>query len=205
MDNAVALVQAYLRVNGYFTVTEYPVIAKTRRREYRTATDLDVLAFRFPGAGRLVPSSRTGADEYYRVLDDALAVRGDQPDMIIAEVKEGHAVVNEAATDPGVLRAVLTGFGCCSDAESADVIETLIAKGRADLPNGHTIRVAVFASLTDGADPRFLTISLGHVLRFLRSYIDGHWDVLHHSENKDPAFGFLTTMAKAERGAGAQP
>jgi len=25
MDNAVALVQAYLRVNGYFTVTEYPV------------------------------------------------------------------------------------------------------------------------------------------------------------------------------------
>ncbi len=24
MDNAVALVQAYLRVNGYFTVAEYP-------------------------------------------------------------------------------------------------------------------------------------------------------------------------------------
>ena len=26
MDNAVALVQAYLRVNGYFTVVEYPVL-----------------------------------------------------------------------------------------------------------------------------------------------------------------------------------
>jgi hypothetical protein len=25
MDNAVALVQAYLHVNGYFTVAEYPV------------------------------------------------------------------------------------------------------------------------------------------------------------------------------------
>jgi hypothetical protein len=26
MDNAVALVRAYLHVNGYFTVTEYPVV-----------------------------------------------------------------------------------------------------------------------------------------------------------------------------------
>ena len=48
MDNAVALVQAYLRLNGYFTVTEYPVIATRRDGTYRTATDLDVLAFRFP-------------------------------------------------------------------------------------------------------------------------------------------------------------
>ena len=30
MDNAVALVQAYLRVNGYFTVAEYPVLEATR-------------------------------------------------------------------------------------------------------------------------------------------------------------------------------
>lgn len=27
--DAVALVQAYLRVNGYFTVTEYPVLERT--------------------------------------------------------------------------------------------------------------------------------------------------------------------------------
>ena len=56
MDNAVALVQAYLRVNGYFTVSEYPIVEASRRGGYRTATDLDILAFRFPGAGRLVPT-----------------------------------------------------------------------------------------------------------------------------------------------------
>ena len=55
MDNAVALVQAYLRVNGYFTVSEFPVIELRRREGYQTATDLDILAFRFPGSGRLVP------------------------------------------------------------------------------------------------------------------------------------------------------
>jgi hypothetical protein len=53
MDNSVALVQAYLRLNGYFTVSELPVIASTKGGGYRTATDLDILALRFPRAGRI--------------------------------------------------------------------------------------------------------------------------------------------------------
>ena len=51
MDTAVALVQAYLNVNGYFTVIEYPVLEAYRRGHARSVTDLDVLAFRFMGAG----------------------------------------------------------------------------------------------------------------------------------------------------------
>jgi hypothetical protein len=50
MDTAVALVQAHLQVNGYFAVTECPVVEALRHHGYRTATDLDILAFRFPGA-----------------------------------------------------------------------------------------------------------------------------------------------------------
>lgn len=49
MDNAVALVQAYLYVNGYFTVAEYPVLEALKHAGYRTVTDIDILAFRFPG------------------------------------------------------------------------------------------------------------------------------------------------------------
>jgi hypothetical protein len=45
MDNAVGLVESYLRVNGYFTVTDYPVIEACKFGGYRTATDLDVLVF----------------------------------------------------------------------------------------------------------------------------------------------------------------
>ena len=56
MDTAVALVETYLRINGYFTVTEYPVIEAVHYDGYRTITDLDILAFRFSGAGRLVPA-----------------------------------------------------------------------------------------------------------------------------------------------------
>ena len=46
MDTAVALVQAYLRVNGYFTVAEYPVLDATGPGGPRTITDLDILAVR---------------------------------------------------------------------------------------------------------------------------------------------------------------
>jgi hypothetical protein len=48
MDMAVALVQAYLHVNGYFTVAEYPVLEAYRGNHARSVTDL---------AGRSVPRS----------------------------------------------------------------------------------------------------------------------------------------------------
>lgn len=201
MDNSVALVQAYLRVNGYFTVTEYPVIATRSDGQYRTATDLDVLAFRFPHAGRLVPGKRPARDEEHAQPDDALRITSEHPDMLIGEVKEGRAELNEAASDPAVIRAVLASFGCCSRDEAPGVAERLLRDGMTVLPSGHRIRMAIFASNIDGASSsRHLVISLGHVLQYLRGYIDRHWDVLRQCDAKDPAFGFLMTVAKAERG-----
>ena len=49
MDNAVALVRAYLQLNGYFTITEYPVVRKTGDGNFRTLTEVDVAAFHLPG------------------------------------------------------------------------------------------------------------------------------------------------------------
>ncbi len=59
MDHAVALVETYLQINGYFTVAEYPVIEATGRDQFKTATDLDILAFRFPGAGRIITRKKS--------------------------------------------------------------------------------------------------------------------------------------------------
>jgi hypothetical protein len=201
MDNSVALVQAYLRINGYFTVTEYPVIASRGDGTYRATTDLDVLAFRFPKAGRLVPAKRPGRDEDHFSVDEALRVSTDSADMLIGEVKEGRGQLNEAATDPAVLRAVLAGFGCCAREDAPRIADALIRDGSALLPSGHRIRSAIFASIVSEAGaPHQLVISLGHIVRFLRSYLDEHWEVLRHSETRDQAFGFLMTLAKAERG-----
>jgi hypothetical protein len=130
-----------------------------------------------------------------------LGVDSGQPDMLIGEVKEGRGELNAAATDPGVLRAALVGFGCCPHADAPRIVEELLRDGHARLPNGHLIRSVVFAS-TPGEQPfkKYLFISLGQVVSFLRAYLDEHWEVLRHSDSKDQAFGFLMTMAKAERG-----
>lgn len=199
MDNAVALVQAYLRVNGYFTVAEYPVIEATRAG-YRTATDLDILAVRFPHAGQLVPSSGRPShhDEDYYEPDPVLRVSGREAGMIIGEVKEGRAVLNAAATDPAVLRAVLVRFGCCPRSQVLDLVEALLRNGAARSPLGHQVRLVAFGSSLDaGAGGRCLSIELGHVVRSLQRFLRSHWDVLHHADYKDPAFGFLVTLEKA--------
>jgi hypothetical protein len=202
MDNAVALVQAYLNVNGYFTVTEYPVLEALKHGRYKAATDIDILAYRFPGAGLLV--SRKGKSEGGRTdlfaPDPELGIPGDHADMLIGEVKEGQARFNQATRDLEVLSVALARFGCCSHQEIASVVAELFRNGFAKTPCGHSIRMVAFGStLGEQEEKVCMTISLGHIVRFLQNYLRQHWEVLHHAQFKDPAFGFLVILEKALR------
>ncbi|WP_454114456.1 hypothetical protein [Microbacterium lacticum] len=118
MDTAVGLVQAYLRVNGYFTVAEYPVLDATGPGGPRTITDLDILAVRLhraPGASGTVDAP----------LDPALGAGGGA-DMIVGEVKEGRPHPNPAMRDPAVLEAAFTRFGCCAPTDAARLVAELL-------------------------------------------------------------------------------
>lgn len=91
MNQGVALVQAYLHVNGYFTVTDYPAMDVLHSREPLAVTDLDVLAYRFAGAGHELVRRGAGRESAYRMpLDVALHTSSVIPDMIVGEVKEGR-------------------------------------------------------------------------------------------------------------------
>ena len=174
MDSAVALVETYLRVNGYFTVTEYPVIEAARHGGYRTMTDLDVLAVRFPGAGRVVPRESGSTQSAWTVLspDPVLGAIADRTDMIIGEVKEGRAELNRAAQDPLVLQTVLIRFGCCSPEHAPGLVKKILRKGQVVTHSGHSARLVAFGSTTTPGDgPPHTAISLGHVTNFLRDYI----------------------------------
>lgn len=200
MDHAVALVEAYLRVNGYFTVSEYPVVEARRYGGFRTATDLDILAFRFPGAGRLVPSG-SGEDEHSFAPDPELDCHPDCAEMLIGEVKEGKAELNEAARDPAVLQAALTRFGCCSRCHVPEVVQQLLRKGHAMTNCGHRVRMVAFGSSHGSSgSPKYDIISLGHIERFLQDYICQHWEVLHQAQFKDTVFGFMIMLEKGHRG-----
>lgn len=201
MDNAVSLVQAYLRLNGYFTVTEFPIIEATRRAGHRTATDIDVLAFRFPGAGRLVPRKGGSGvrDTVITASDSALGIPRDDPDMIVGEIKEGRAELNAAATDATVLRTVLMRFGCCDHADAKATVEALMRHGRAQTIHGHAIRLVAFGSYaTEDRPTRYSIVRLDTIVEFLEEYITANWEVLRHADFKDPAFGFLVTLFKIE-------
>ena len=206
MDNAVALVQAYLRLHGYFTVTEFPVVEALRHGGYRSATDLDVLAVRFAHAGLIAPRKRgvPRADDDQSGADPALDVPPDRPDMIIAEVKEGAAVLNAAATDPAVLGAALVRFGCCPPAEAPALVTALLRSGHTILPNGHQVRLLAFGSTLDGAGGGYRCVALGDVVAYLGRYVRTHFDALRAMNPKDPAFGFLLTLEKARRGRPAR-
>jgi len=197
MDNAVALVQAYLRINGYFTITEYPILESQGTREVKMATDIDILAFRFPGAVRQIVGPRgRGRQEGLSIPDPYLKVEAGAPDMIIGEVKEGRAKLNKAMRKPSVISAALARFGCCSPTHAGDIARKLLETGRAETPDGHVVRIVVFAS--GGIEERrFQLVPLAHITKFLRRYLRQHWKVLRHAQFRDPVLSLLMTLEKA--------
>lgn len=199
MDTAVAIVQSYLHINGYFTVTEFPIVEAMHLGHYRAATDIDILAVRFPASTRLVPMrGRIKADEQYEhdseLSDDPRAV-----DMIIGEVKEGPAELNRGARDPVMLRTVLTRFGCCPQEHVGNVIENLLHTGRAAMPTGHQVRLVAFgAARGEPLGYPCKIVSLSHVITYTREYLRQHWDILRHAQFKDVALSFLLNLEKAD-------
>jgi hypothetical protein len=218
MDHAVSLVQAYLQLNGYFTSAEYPIVAAAGRNGFRTLTDIDILAFRFPagvpisltpeepmvdqpvGEIPAAPPSRSlpqGLD--LAGLDPGLGVPADRIDLIIGEVKEGRVGINSGAREPDVLKAVIDRFGHSLDKER--LVRELLETGTVIMPSGYQVRFIAFGAFPPGEKvPPCRIISLGHVVRFLQDYVRRHWGMLRHCQFKDPAFGFLMTMEKARRG-----
>jgi hypothetical protein len=199
MDTAVALVQAYLNVNGYFTVVEYPVLEAFRHAPARAVTDLDVLALRFAGAGHEIIRGKGHAPIGGRAFepDPALGCAPDRPDMIVGEVKEGSARFNPATRDQSVLEVALARFGCCAPKHAADLARRLLAHGHVDGPSGHVVRMVAFGAPSEDRDARkWTTVPMAHVVTFLRQYLRDHWDVLHHAQVKDPALGVLALLEK---------
>lgn len=199
MDTAVALVQAYLHVNGYFTVAEYPVLGAFRGEHARSVTDIDILAFRFAGAGHDIIRGRGRRPLGGRALapDPLLGCPADRPDMIVGEVKEGAARFNPALRDPIVLEVALARFGCSPGKHASELARQLLSRGQAVTPAGHAVRMVAFGDAPDDHQQGpWTTVPMQHVVSFLRRYLRDHWDVLRHAQVKDPVLGVLALSEK---------
>jgi hypothetical protein len=194
MDTAVALVQAYLRINGYFTVAEYPVLEVSPRISTRTVTDLDILAIRLH---REPPAhGGPGATD----LDSALGAELGTADMIVGEVKEGTPRLNRAMRDPAVLEAAFTRFGCCPADMAADLVDELLRTGRVIAPAGHVIRTVAFGNPHHiSSTMAWHTVSLEHIIEFLRDHFHANWHAVGHTQIKDDVLGMFALMEKSRR------
>lgn len=199
MDTAVSLVQAYLHINGYFTVAEYPVLEAVAGRHARSVTDLDILAFRFAGARHAVIGSgrHRRREETDVTVDPMLGGAAGEADMIVGEVKEGAARLNDALLDWRVLEVALSRFGCCSREHAAVVTKRLLSDGRATTPAGHAIRIVAFGDVGDDYRPGpWTTVPMRHVVDYVRAYLRQHWSVLRHAQVRDPGLAVLALLEK---------
>ena len=168
MNAGVRLTQSYLHLNGYFTVSELPVIRQGRAGEYREVTDLDLLALRYPRAEWVVPRGRPGGGGDLRMRADPLLVQDREVvDVIIAEVKEGKARINDTLRSRDALQTALRRVGCCPEALLDRKVEELQRGGRAEL-SGHEagiptrIRLVAFGSGQSGHREGFEEAGVRH-------------------------------------------
>ncbi len=192
MDISVALVRAYLQLNGYFTITEYPVVRKLGDASYRTLTDVDVAGLHLPGGERDFE------------LDPALATPDGVPDLIIGEVKEGQAVLNASVTDPEVVAKILGRFGCCEKSEGIHAARTLVSRGSVVTRSGYNVRLVAFGTSIEQSAP-YLRVLLSDVVAYVDRYIEENWELVRTSGSRDPIFGVMLLLAKARRGVKPAP
>jgi hypothetical protein len=190
MNTCVALVGAYLRFNGYVTVPEQPVlVGEGKPYRYHTATDVDILAVRFPNAAVVVPrASGTIDDDLHLDVDPALELEKNTVDVLVGEVKAGRPRLNEGLRDPSVLYATLPRVDPGFDNPLTETIEKLIRHGEARCNSaGKRWRFRLVAFGEGQASPEggpFTVIQLRHVAGFIMQQLREH-----HVVWKDAQFG----------------
>ncbi len=198
MEFAGAFVQAYLRVNGFLTVTEYPILHRNRDGSFREATDMDMLAMRLPGAGRVLPRPHPIQGQKLD-MDPILDLRHDRCEFIIAEVKEGMANPNRVLLHEGVLHECLRRFGCGRRDEQRKLVTTMQKTGSAIMADGSRIRLILFGSKPGIHMEPCAFVPLSHVVKFLQSYLDAGRKVYGQMRFRDPALSMLTLLYKADQ------
>lgn len=197
MDIGVDLIEAYLRTNGYFTLSEFEVQRKVAGGGYETVTDVDVMGIRFPGMVHAADEHDPKRRERLLVEDRVLELKMDEVDVIIGEVKQGKAVLNPGLTSHHTLHAVLSRIEWLYEDPTATVVDRLANKPVcfSNARGGGKIRTRLVAF---GRSPvnNLNTISLTHVFEFLVDYFERFDDVLKPAQLKAPSAGLIRLLVK---------
>ncbi len=193
MNPAVALVQAYLQLNGFLTVAEFP-IASGDTSTAEAITDVDIIAIRFPGARAVGVTA--GNPE---LPDPLLAVLDDAMDLLICEVKEGKARLNPNLRRRNTLHTTLARVGCCPPAHAEHHVRQLRRYGVAEINHPGVrcrARLALFAGRPGDGHRAPLVIDLHHVAVAVCQFLVRHQPALHAVRLTQPALAHLQLLTK---------
>jgi hypothetical protein len=196
MDIAVNLIENYLRLTGYLTLSEFEVQRRGEDGRYQTVTDVDVMGIRMPGEIYLGDPHE---DCHLLLIDDpVLELEDDAIDIIIGEVKQGPAELNPGIKDHIVLHSMLRRVGWAYQEPLEAVVEGLqrnlvhYSPGRGD-GRVRTRLVAFGRSRTNDLN----TLSLSHVVGTMLRFFEEHEEAFRPIQFKEPAPAFLRLLLKA--------
>ena len=196
-DPALDLAVAYLRLNGYFLITEQDLHVR-EPAGFRSLTDIDIIALRPPTAlgpahhhiGQAVEECLIVTD-----IDPTLDVDTTRFDVIIGEVKTADATLNPALRTPGALHAALRRTGNLYTTPLDQVVDKLLVEGVA-VTSTAQVRLAAFAGY--GGIDTGTTIHLGDAARFIRTHLHTHHDLYRVTRFADPVVALLELLEKVE-------
>ncbi len=198
MDIAVNLVENYLRLTGYLTLSEFEVQRRDKKGRFKTVTDIDVMAIRFPGDVYIGDPHKAADCEMLIIDDPVLELGGDTIDVIVGEVKQGQAELNPGIKDHGVLHSMLRRVEWIYDVNINEVIDGLQRDGIFVSPSkgGSQVRTRLVAF----GRSRFSdlnTVSLSHIITTMLSFFEEHEDAFRPIQFREPAPAFLSLLLKS--------
>lgn len=197
MDIAVGLVESYLRLTGYLTLSEFDVQARRPEGGFDTVTDVDIMAIRFPGDIFAAAPHDPSEARLLLMEDPALLLQPDQIDIVIGEVKQGSAEFNPGLRRREVLHSVMRRVSWLFDCGVDEVVQDLGTQLMCVAParGGGTIRVRLVAF---GQAPAcdLHTISHTHIVETLLGFFSGLDDALRSVQFRDSAPAMLNLLHK---------
>ena len=196
MDIAVNLIENYLRLTGYLTLSEFEVQRRDDDGQFRTITDVDIMGIRMPGDIFLGDPHE---DCQLLLIDDpVLQLEDDTIDVIIGEVKQGQADLNPGIKNHIVLHSMLRRVGWAYEEPLETVVDGLrenqihYSPGRG---NGRVRTRLVAFGRSETNDLH--TISLTHVVNSMLHFFEKHEAAFRPIQFKEPAPAFLRLLLKA--------
>lgn len=196
MDIAVNLVENYLRLTGYLTLSEFDVQRRTETG-YQAITDVDIVAMRFPG-DLYAGDPHDGDDcELLLIHDPALLLEPDMVDVIIGEVKQGEARINSGLKDHRVLHSVLRRLEWIYEGPVLDVVVALQQDGVAlsEARGGGRVRTRLVA-FGRAPEPSLNVMTHTHMVTAMLGFFSGTDDAFRPVQFRDPAPALLSLLLK---------